>query len=83
MLILIKLAAIVTIVVFYQTGKSNGENGIRWAVIGLVGYILGFAIAMTLISETFIAILIACITVYFTRLQLLKMLAKKTQLGAK
>ena len=76
MLILIKLAAIVTVVVFYQTGKNNGENGIRWAVIGLVGYILGFAIAWMVIGETFIAILIACITVYFTRLQLLKMLAK-------
>ena len=77
MLILIKLVAIVTVVVFYQTGKNNGENGIRWAVIGLVGYILGFAIAMMLIGETFIAILIGCISVYFTRLQLLKMLAKK------
>ena len=77
MLILIKLAAIVTVVVFYQTGKSNGENGIRWAVTGLVGYVLGFAISMMLIGETFIAIFIACIIVYFTRLQLLKMLAKK------
>jgi len=77
MLILIKLAAIVTAVVFYQTGKSHGENGIRWAVIGLVGYVLGFAIAMMLIGETFIAIAIACMTVYFTRLQLLKMLSKK------
>ena len=81
MLILIKLAAIVTVVVFYQTGKSNGENGIRWAVIGLVGYILGFAIAWVVIGETFIAILVACITVYFTRLQLLKMLAKKKALN--
>ncbi len=81
MLILIKLAAIITAVVFYQTGKNNGENGIRWAVIGLVGYILGFAIAWVVIGETFIAILIACMTVYFTRLQLLKMLAKKKALN--
>jgi len=81
MLILIKLAAIVAAVVFYQTGKSNGENGIRWAVIGLVGYFLGFAIAWMVIGETFIAILIACMTVYFTRLQLLKMLAKKKALS--
>ena len=81
MLILIKLAAIITVVVFYQTGKSNGENGIRWAVIGLVGYILGFAIAWVVIGETFIAILMASITVYFTRLQLLKMLAKKKALN--
>lgn len=81
MLILIKLAAIVTVVIFYQTGKQNGENGIRWAVIGLVGYVLGFAIAMMLIGETFIAILIACITVYFTRLQLLKILTKNKALN--
>ncbi len=81
MLILIKLAAIVTVVVFYQTGKKNGENGIRWAVVGLVGYILGFAIAWMVIGETFVAILIACITVYFTRLQLLKMQAKKKTLN--
>ena len=80
MLILIKLAAIVTAVVFYQTGKSHGENGIRWAVVGLVGYILGFAIAWMIIGETFIAILAACITVYLTRLQLLKMLAKSKTL---
>ena len=80
MLILIKLAAIVIVVIFYQTGKNNGENGIRWAVIGLVGYILGFALAWLLIGETFIAILIACISVYFTRLQLLKMLAKNKPL---
>jgi len=80
MLILIKLAAIVTIVVFYQTGKRNGENGIRWALVGFIGYVLGFAIGMMLIGETFISILIACITVYFTRLQLLKMLAKSKAL---
>ena len=81
MLILIKLAAIVIVVIFYQTGKNNGENGIRWAIIGLVGYVLGFALAWLLIGETFIAILIACITVFFTRLQLLKMLAKNKPLN--
>ena len=78
MLILIKLAAIITAVVFYQTGKKHGENGIRWAIVGVIGYFLGFALAWMLIGETFIAILIACATVYFTRLQLLKMLAKKS-----
>ncbi len=78
MLILIKLVAIITAVVFYQTGKKHGENGIRWAIVGIVGYMLGFAMAWVLIGETFIAIIIACVTVYFTRLQLLKMLAKKS-----
>ena len=81
MLILIKLAAIVTVVVFYQTGKNNGENGIRWAIIGLVGYLLGFALSWMVIGETFISISTACIIVYFTRLQLLKMLARKKSLN--
>ncbi|NOQ63532.1 MAG: hypothetical protein GQ582_03355 [Methyloprofundus sp.] len=80
MLILIKLAAIATIVIFYQTGKKHGENGIRWAIIGFVGYVLGFALSMLLIGETFISIFTACIVVYFTRTQLLRIIAKKDSL---
>ena len=81
MLILIKLAAIAIAIVFYQTGKGHGENGIRWAIVGLIGYFLAFAIAMLLIGETLIAIVLACVAVYFTRLQLLRMLAKKKALS--
>jgi uncharacterized membrane protein len=76
MLILIKLAAIATVVIFFQTGKHNGENGFKWALIGFIGFALGFAISMTVIGETLISIIVACIVVYFTRLQLLKMLEK-------
>lgn len=76
MLIIIKLVAIATLVIFYQTGKKNGENGIRWAFIGFIGFALGFALSMTLIGETLISIVVACIVVYFTRAQLLKMLAR-------
>lgn len=79
MLILIKLAAIATAVIFYQTGKAHGENGIRWAVVGVIGYSLGFALSMLLIGETFISIGVACLVVYFTRIQLLKMLVKKNK----
>ncbi len=78
MLILIKLAVIATIIIFYQTGKKKGENGIKWAVIGVIGFILGFALSMLIIGETLISIVIACLVVYFTRIQLLKMLAKTT-----
>ena len=76
MLILIKLAAIATVIIFFQTGKRHGENGFKWALIGFIGFALGFAIAMTVIGETLISIVLACIGVYFTRIQLLKMLAK-------
>lgn len=78
MLIIIKLAAIATLVIFYQTGKRNGENGIKWAFIG---FILGFSLSMTIIGETLISIVVACIGVYFTRVQLLKMLARSKAPG--
>lgn len=74
---LIILAAIVTVVVFYQTGKSNHENGIRWAIIGFVGYVLGYMVAWVLIGETFSSIFIGCITVYFARIRLLKTISGK------
>lgn len=74
---LIILAAIVTVMVFYQTGKKNGENGIRWAVIGFVGYVLGYMAAWVVIGETFISIFIGCITVYFARMRLLKTISGK------
>ena len=80
MLILIKLTAIAAMVVFFQTGKKNGENGFKWAAIGLIGYVLGFALAMTMIGETFISIAAACITVHFTRKQLIKMSMNNTLL---
>ncbi|SCN47898.1 hypothetical protein BAZMOX_02007_5 [methanotrophic endosymbiont of Bathymodiolus azoricus (Menez Gwen)] len=73
---LIILIAIITAIVFFNSGKKNGENGengIKWSVTGLIGYILGFAIGMGAIGETFISIFIGCISVYLTHLQLVKM----------
>jgi uncharacterized membrane protein YfcA len=67
---LIILIAIITAIVFFNSGKKNGENGIKWSVTGLIGYILGFAIGMGAIGETFISIFIGCISVYLTHLQL-------------
>ncbi len=81
MLILIKLTVITVMVIFFQTGKNNGENGFKWAIIGLIGYVLGFALAMTVIGETFIAIATACITVYVTRKQLIKMSINRQSLN--
>ncbi|HIG64437.1 MAG TPA: hypothetical protein EYQ43_02480 [Methyloprofundus sp.] len=75
MLILIKLAAIATVVIFFQTGKKHGENGYKWALIGFIGFALGFAISMTVIGETLISVAVACIVVYLTRSRLLKILA--------
>ena len=76
MLILIKLALIVTVIIFYQTGKRHGDNGYKWALVGFIGFLLGFFISMSVIGETFISFIIACVVVYFSRLQLLKILAK-------
>ncbi len=71
MLILIKLTFIIVLVIFFRSGKKVGENGIRWAVIGAVGYMLVFALTMTIIGETFIAITLSCLAVYFVRARLL------------
>jgi len=61
---------------FLTRVKKNGENGIKWSVTGLIGYILGFAIGMAVVGETFISIFIGCVSVYLTHLQLVKMAHK-------
>jgi hypothetical protein len=40
MLLLAKLAALGVIIWFYMTADKNGEPAVKWAVIGLVGYII-------------------------------------------
>ncbi len=70
--------AIITVIIFYYSGKNNKDNGIKWAIVGLIGYILGFSLAIMVIGETFISIFIACAFVYFSHLQLLRM-AKKAE----
>ena len=61
---LILWAGIITVIIFFHSGRSKGENGIKWAIVGLIGYILGFSIGMLVIGETFISIFIACAVVY-------------------
>ncbi len=71
---LILWAGIITVIVFFQSGKNKGENGIKWAMVGLIGYILGFAIGMLVIGETFVSIFIALAFVYFAH----KLLSRAT-----
>lgn len=75
---LIILAAILTVIIFFHSGKSRHENGVKWALTGLIGYVLGFALGMALIGETFISIFVGCLIVYLTYKQLCRIAAKKT-----
>lgn len=74
---LILWVGIFTVIIFFHSGKKQGENGIKWALVGLIGYILGFAIGMITIGETFISIFIACAIVYLAHRQLSKAALKK------
>jgi hypothetical protein len=40
MLLLTKLAALGVVIWFYMSAEKNGQPAVKWAVIGLVGYIL-------------------------------------------
>lgn len=70
---IILLPAIITVILFYHSGKNNKDNGVKWAIVGLIGYVLGFTLAIMAIGETFISIFIACAVVYFTHTQLSRM----------
>jgi hypothetical protein len=54
MLLLAKLAGILVIVWFYLSGKKLGENGIKWALIGLVGYWLAWWIGNEMILSALV-----------------------------
>lgn len=75
---IIILAAIITAIVFYNSGKKKEGKGIKWAITGLFGYVLGFAISIMVIGETFISVFIACGIVYFTHIQLSRMALKSS-----
>ncbi|PKM10773.1 MAG: hypothetical protein CVV13_11755 [Gammaproteobacteria bacterium HGW-Gammaproteobacteria-3] len=56
-MLLAKVAGIIMLVWFYQTAKKQGENPVKWAVIGVIGYwlvwwIMTLAVANPLL-ETF------------------------------
>jgi uncharacterized membrane protein YjfL (UPF0719 family) len=40
MLLLTKLAALGVVIWFYMSAEKNGQPAVKWAVIGLVGYII-------------------------------------------
>ncbi len=78
---IILLPAIITVLFFYHSAKNNKENGVKWAIVGLIGYILGFSLAILAIGETFVSIFIACAAVYFTHLQLTRASSKNKAKG--
>lgn len=57
MLILMKVFAVLITVWFYQTAKQKGEPAINWAVTGLIGYLLVWAmLRFTLVSALWKAV---------------------------
>ena len=54
MLILAKLAGILMMVWFYFGGKAQGENAVKWAILGLIGYWLTWWISNKLIIATLV-----------------------------
>ncbi|MCK4841947.1 MAG: hypothetical protein KAT04_08695 [Methylococcales bacterium] len=65
MLILAKLSAILVLVWFYLTGKTQGQNAIKWAVIGLVGYWLAWWLSNKLILSMLVGMFSKSLTMVF------------------
>ncbi len=94
MLFFAKAAGIAVLVWFYMTAKNNGENPIKWAVIGVIGYWLAWwAIKLTILAPmvgmvginftavfivTQIPALVAIGAAYLVRKKLLADVLKKT-----
>jgi hypothetical protein len=57
MLLLAKLAALGVIIWFYMTADKNGEPAVKWAVIGLVGYIITWFLVDFAIDNAFAAVI--------------------------
>jgi hypothetical protein len=93
MLLLAKLTGVLVLVWFFTTGKKMGENPIKWAIIGLIGYWLAWWIGNKLIlgslvgmfsKKTFIIYLVTQIPVvcgavaaFFVRKKLIKIAEKE------
>ncbi len=73
---IILLPAIIIVIFFYHSGKNKKDNGVKWSIVGLIGYILGFVLAMMMIGETFVSVFIACVVAYFSHFQLSRMSKK-------
>ncbi|MDD5411217.1 MAG: hypothetical protein PHF31_07355 [Methylobacter sp.] len=51
MLLLAKFAGIAVLVWFYLTAKEKGEQPVKWAIVGLIGYwIAWWAVNLTVVS---------------------------------
>lgn len=58
MLLLAKLGALAVAIWFYLTAKEKGEDTIKWAIIGLVGYCLVLAIGYLVVYKPLAAMFI-------------------------
>lgn len=77
MLVTIKIGAIIVVVWFYLTAKGIHENRFQWAAIGLVGYLLTFAIAIMTIAEPIVSMILGVVACYFVRVVMLRVHAKE------
>jgi hypothetical protein len=51
MLLLAKFAGIAVLVWFYLTAKEHGEQPVKWAIIGLIGYwVAWWAVNLSVVS---------------------------------
>jgi hypothetical protein len=57
MLVLAKLAALGVVVWFYMTADKNGEPPVKWAVIGLVGYIITWFLVDFVLDNAFATVI--------------------------
>jgi hypothetical protein len=57
MLVLAKLAALGVVVWFYMTADKNGEPPVKWAVIGLVGYIITWFLVDFVLDNAFASVI--------------------------
>ena len=75
---IILFPAIVIVIFFFYSGRSKKDNGIKWSIVGLIGYVLGFSIGMVTIGETFISVIIACVVVFLSHVQLSRAAIKQS-----
>ncbi len=51
MLLLSKIAALGIVIWFYMTAEKNGQPAIKWAIIGLIGFLLGWFVLDFIIDQ--------------------------------
>jgi uncharacterized membrane protein YjfL (UPF0719 family) len=56
MLLLTKLVALGIVIWFYMAAEKNGQPPIKWAVIGLIGYVISWFIVDFFIDNAFSAV---------------------------